>query len=113
MTLFEIITSFYNCVFILLHELQKWMCITRHSFVGNCKQTVQTPGLFTRTTLVSWHQKGSTNLDFNEAREDEVEWHQLDHMQIICTSLHTDNNASIPSLNIYRLDALPATQPTV
>jgi len=28
-----------------------------------------------------------------------VEWHQLDHMQIICTLLQTDNHASISSLN--------------
>jgi len=27
------------------------------------------------------------------------QWHQLDHMQIICTSLQTDNLASTPSLN--------------
>jgi len=25
------------------------------------------------------------------------QWHQQDHMQIICTSLQTDNNASISS----------------
>jgi len=31
------------------------------------------------------------------------DWHQLDHMQIICTSLH----ASTSSLDFYRLDALP------
>jgi len=39
--------------------------------------------------------------------------HQLDHMQIICTLLQTDNNASTSSLNFYRLDALPGAQPTV
>jgi len=27
-----------------------------------------------------------------------LQWHQLDHMQIICTSLQTDNHASISSL---------------
>jgi len=27
-------------------------------------------GLFSRTTWVSWHQKGETNLDFNKARHD-------------------------------------------
>jgi len=27
------------------------------------------------------------------------QWHQLDHMQIICTTLQTDNHASTPSLN--------------
>jgi len=32
--------------------------------------------------------------------------HQLDHMQIICTSLQTDNHASISSIS-YRPDDLP------
>jgi len=40
------------------------------------------------------------------------QWHQLDHMQIICTSLQTDNHASTSSLSFYRPDALPAAQPT-
>jgi len=34
------------------------------------------------------------------------QWHQLDHMQIICTLLQTDNHASTPALSFYRLDAL-------
>jgi len=38
--------------------------------------------------------------------------HRLDHMQIICTSLHTDNHASISSIS-YRPDALPDALPTV
>ena len=41
------------------------------------------------------------------------QWHQLDHMQIICTSIQTDNHASTTPLSFYRLDTLPATQPTV
>jgi len=40
------------------------------------------------------------------------QWHQLDQMQIICTSLHSDNHASTSPLSFYRLDALPAAQPT-
>jgi len=40
------------------------------------------------------------------------QWYQLDHMKIICTSLQTDNHASTSPLSIYRLDALPAAQPT-
>jgi len=40
------------------------------------------------------------------------QWHQLDHMQIICTSLQTDNHASTSPLSFYRPDALPAMQPT-
>jgi len=31
------------------------------------------------------------------------QWHQLDHMQIICTSVKKDNHASTPSLDSYRL----------
>jgi len=30
------------------------------------------------------------------------QWHQLDHMQIICTTLQTANHASTPSLNFLR-----------
>ena len=41
------------------------------------------------------------------------QWHQLDYMPIICTSLQTDNNASTSSLHFYRPDAIPAAQPTV
>jgi len=29
------------------------------------------------------------------------QWHQLDHMQIICTLLQTDNHASTSSLNFF------------
>jgi len=39
------------------------------------------------------------------------QWHQLDHTQIICTSLQTDNHASTSPLSFYRTDALPAAQP--
>jgi len=35
------------------------------------------------------------------------QWHQLDHMQIICISLQTDNHASTSPLSP---DALPAIQ---
>ena len=40
------------------------------------------------------------------------QWHQQDHMQIICTLLQTDNHASTSPLSLYRPDALPVTQPT-
>jgi len=29
------------------------------------------------------------------------QWHQLDHMQIICTSLQTDNHASTSQLKFF------------
>jgi len=65
---------------------------------------------------VSQYQKGKTDLDFTEARDSEWHWHQLGHMQTICTSLQTDNHASTPPVSFlqvfYRPDALPATQLT-
>jgi len=66
-----------------------------------------------RTTWVSRYQKGKTNLDITEARDSEWQWHQLGHMQTICTSLQTDNHASTLPLSFYSPDALPAAQPTV
>jgi len=54
-------------------------------------------GPFSGTTQISQYRKGKTNLDFSEARDSEWQWHQLGNMQV-CTSLHTDNHASIPPL---------------
>jgi len=48
---------------------------------------------------VSRYQKGKTNLDFTGARDSEWQWHLLGHMQV-CTSLQTDNHASIPPLKV-------------
>ena len=66
-------------------------------------------GLFSRTTWVSWYQKDKTSLDLNEARGwgFGMQWHQLDHMQTICTSLQKDNHTNTSSLNFYRPCALP------
>jgi len=47
---------------------------------------------------VSHYQKGKTNLDFTEARGIEWQWHQLGHMQV-CTSLQTDDHASMKNEN--------------
>jgi len=55
---------------------------------------------------VSWYQKGKTNRDFTEARDSEWQWHHLGCMQV-CTSLQ-----QLTTQFFYRLDALPATQPT-
>jgi len=49
---------------------------------------------------VSRYQKGKTNLDFTEARDSEWQWHHLGRMQV-CTSLQTDNYASIPPLSFF------------
>jgi len=58
----------------------------------------------------------TTTVDLNEARDDGAwgwQWHQLDHMQTICTSIQTDNHMNTSSLNFYRPGALPDAQPTV
>jgi len=60
---------------------------------------------------VSRYQKGKTNLDFNEARVSEWQWHQLGHKQV-CTLLQTDNHASTPPLKFFtgRMPFLPPNQ---
>jgi len=51
------------------------------------------------------------HLDFNEARDDGWQRHQLDHMQIICTSLQTDNHTSTSPLSFYsQMPFLPPNQ---
>jgi len=42
-----------------------------------------------------------------------IGWHQLDHLQIICTLLQTDNQTSTSVLNFYRPDALPDVKPAM
>jgi len=60
---------------------------------------------------VGHYQKGTTNLDFTEARDSECQWHQLGHMQV-CTLLQTDSHASTPPLCIFtgRMPFLPPNQ---
>ena len=57
--------------------------------------------------------EGKTILDFTQAEMTGWQWHQPDHMQVICTSFQTDNLASTSSLCFYGLDALPDTKPAV
>ena len=65
-------------------------------------------GLFSTITRMSQYQKGKTNLDFTEARDNEWQWHQLGHMQV-WTSLQTGNHASTPPLSFFtrRMPFLP------
>jgi len=58
------------------------------------------------------HQKGKLIWILLEQEMMGWQWHQLDHMQIIYTSLQTDNHASTSPLSFYSPDAFPATQPT-
>jgi len=73
-------------------------------------------GLPSRTTWISRYEKGKISLDLNEARNGGImgwQWHQLDHMQTICTLLQTEIHINPSSLNFYRLDAPPDVQTTV
>ena len=42
-----------------------------------------------------------------------MQWHQMDHVQTIYTSLQTDNHTNTLSVNFNRPDALPDAQPAV
>jgi len=66
---------------------------------------------FFRDYRVGRYQNGKTNLDFTEARDSEWKWHQLRHIHV-CTSLQTDNHASIRSLSFFtgRMPFLPPNQ---
>jgi len=68
-------------------------------------------GPLSGTTRVSQYQKGKTSLDSTEARDSEWQWHQLGHMQV-CTLLQQITTPAPRRSVFYRLDALPATQPT-
>jgi len=59
---------------------------------------------------VSLYQKGKTNLDFTEARDNEWQWHQLSHMQVR-TLLQTDNHASTSPLSFLQAGC-PSCHPT-
>jgi len=67
-------------------------------------------GPLSGTTRVSRYHKDKTSLDLTEARDSEWQCHQLGHMQV-CTSLQITTPAPHHSV-FYRLDALPAAQPT-
>ena len=58
-------------------------------------------GLFSRTTWVSRYQKGKPVWILLEQEMMGWQWHQLDHMQITCTSIQTDNHASTSPRRIY------------
>jgi len=70
-------------------------------------------GLFSRTSWESRHQKGKPFWILLKQEMLGWQWHQMDHMQIICTTLQTGNHASTHHSIFYVSDALPDTQPTV
>ena len=69
-------------------------------------------GLFLNTTWVSQHQKSKPFWILLEQEMIGWQWHQLDHMHIICTSLQTDDDASTSSLSFFigQMPFLPPNQ---
>jgi len=63
------------------------------------KQTDKHPfnGLFSKITCVSWPKTAKSFWILMKQEMMRWQWHQLDHMQIICTSLQTDNHTSTSS----------------
>ena len=64
-------------------------------------------GCLSWTSLVSGYQKGRNNLNLylNESRDDGVwgwEWHQLNHIQTMCTSLQRDDHINTSSVNFLQ-----------
>jgi len=74
---------------------------------------IRVMAVFSRRTWVSQHQKCKPFWILLEQEMMGWQWHQLYHMEIICTLLQTDNHASTSPLSFYMTDALPAAQPTV
>jgi len=58
--------------------------------------------VFSRTIWVSQHEKGKPFWILLEQEMMGPQWHQLDHMQIICTSLQTNNHASTSPLSFLQ-----------
>ena len=88
------------------------ICLGGHTHTVTHTHTHTHPfnGSLSGTTRASRYQKGKTNLDFTEARDSEWQWHQLSRMQA-CTSLQTDNHASIPPLSFLQAGC-PSCRPT-
>jgi len=68
---------------------------------------------FSRTAWVSRHQKGKPFWLLLEHEMMGWQWHQLDHIQIICTLLQTDNHANTSPVTTQFLQVgCPSCHPT-
>ena len=89
-----------------LMEVGVFVLIIRHTHT----QTFN--GLFSRTAWVGRYQKDKPFWILLKQEMMGWQWHQLNRMQIICTSLLTDSYASTSSLHIFtgRMPFLPPNQ---
>jgi len=93
------------------HHIKCKFCIiyTQHEVTTTTTTSVKWP--FSRTSWVSQQQKGKPFWILLEKEMMWWQWHQLYHMQIICTSLQTDNHASTSPFSFtHRMPFLPPNQ---
>jgi len=74
------------------HSLAGSSCAASTSFTCVFTHTHTFNSLFSRTTWISRYQKGKPFWILLKQEMMGWQWHQLDHMQIICTTLQTDNH---------------------
>ena len=94
----------YSSCFVFTKHPVQLKTVTTHTHPFN--------GPFSGTTRVGRYQKGKTNLDFTEARDNEWQWHQLASAgkSAPCSRQIT---TPVPHHSVfYRPDALPAALPT-
>jgi len=74
-------------------------------FLGYCYFMLSIPVQpFSRTTWVSRHYQSKPFWILLEREMMGWQWHQLDHMQIICTSRQTDNHVTTSPVNFLQVE---------
>jgi len=93
-------------------SLRKLVYVRKHLlFISTTLLLHPFNGLFSRTAWITRHQKGKPFWILLEQEMMAWQWHQLDHMQIICTSLQTDSH-TVPHHSVFtgRMPFLPPNQ---
>jgi len=118
-------SNFKACALVILTqiiEIDPWsMLVTvQTQFIYGCPAKLQTDrrlfnGLFFRNNLdKAGTRKVKPDWILMEQEMTAWQWHPLDHLLIICSSLQTDNNhASTSSLNILQAGCSCYVQPAV
>jgi len=89
-------------------QFHQWMRI--HWHINYCYYYICLMA-FSRTTLLGRHHKGKPFWILLEQEMMGWHWHQLDHIQIICTSLQKDNHASTSPV-MFLQARCPSCRPT-
>ena len=100
-------TDFY--VVFLTQDRDSWRkLVVRRTYVRTHARTHTHThtfnGLLSGTTRVSRYQKGETNLDFTEARDNKWQWHRLGNMQV-CRFLQAGCPSCCPTNSVKALQA--------